>query len=71
MCEIRVTTTRYARCPATCTSVSRDLITDGCPHYASTQRQCENPREKHLGQTVSRNQCHLHRDEGYAERDTR
>ncbi|KAH8807064.1 hypothetical protein F5884DRAFT_337181 [Xylogone sp. PMI_703] len=71
MCKVLVTTTRYARCPAACNTVSRAIITANCPRYETTQQPCENPPESSLGQTTSRNYCPRHRDEGFSEYDTR
>lgn len=67
VCEIRVSTTQYASCPATCSRVSRDVITDGCPHYASrVDNGVQISKKKHLGQRISRIRCPLQRDGGYA-----
>jgi hypothetical protein len=71
MSELHITTTRYAKCLASCATVKRDLITEGCAKYAETKQRCSSPPERHMGQTISRNQCPNHRDEGFAEYDTR
>ncbi|PTU19927.1 hypothetical protein P175DRAFT_0440239 [Aspergillus ochraceoroseus IBT 24754] len=71
MCKMHVTTTRYSKCPPCCIKVRYILVTGGCPVYAATGRECKNPKEVNLGQTTTRSECPNHRDEGFAEPDTR
>ncbi|KAB8243956.1 hypothetical protein F9C07_2279998 [Aspergillus flavus] len=71
VCKIHITTTRYTRCPTSCTKVRRILVTMGCPIFAATGQPCRDPKEVYLGQMIARGQCPNHKDEGFAEYDTR
>ncbi|KAF2013549.1 hypothetical protein BU24DRAFT_424547 [Aaosphaeria arxii CBS 175.79] len=65
MCEILITTTKYAMCSTACNSTKRTI--SYCATAASTGTICPNPTEKVMGQRTSRTQCPLHRDEGYSQ----
>lgn len=67
MCEIHVITTKYTKCPATCTSVRDVQMTADCSKYAATGLVCEDAKVVHMGQTVSRTMCNDHKDEGYGD----
>lgn len=71
MCKIHVTTTRYTKCPPSCTTVKSVLVSYGCPTYAATGNTCRDPKEVNLGQTITRGECQEHKDEGFADYDTR
>lgn len=71
MCRLVISTTKYRDCPATCTETENNVMTAGCPEYAKTGVECAKKTESHLGATQSRQQCQRHRDEGYADRNTR
>jgi hypothetical protein len=71
MCQTHIVTTRYAKCRPPCRTVRRILVLGLCVAYAATQQACQNPEDVHLGQRTARGQCPDHKDEGFAEHDTR
>ncbi len=67
MGEVHIITTKFAKCPSTCTKVEATEPIK-CEDAESSGVVCDNPKEIHMGSTTNRGQCEDHRDKGYSER---
>ena len=66
MCKRLISVMTFNNCPKSCNITSDSVIR--CLEAESKGVDCENPKEERMGQTKSRSQCPVHKDEGYSQR---